>query len=109
MKLRQPLKIIPALSVAAVVSFATSFAQAGQADTAVKLTTGAQVYEKICSYCHETGIGPVIKGRQLPQVYIKHVVRNGNKAMPAFRVSDFDDKALAELADAINTSRVAKK
>ena len=42
-------------------------------------------YAKVCSYCHDKGIGPAIVGRQLPTVYIENVVRHGFRAMPSFR------------------------
>lgn len=45
---------------------------------------GKNVYDTICQHCHETGVGPVIKGRQLPVEYITHIVRHGFRAMPAF-------------------------
>lgn len=30
---------------------------------------GPEVYAKVCGYCHEQGVGPVIYGRALPPVY----------------------------------------
>lgn len=65
---------------------------------------GAQVYEKICRHCHEMGVGPAIKGRQLPTQYIERVVRFGNRAMPSFRPSEIDDAALGEVARLIGDS-----
>ncbi|QTQ30367.1 Cytochrome c family protein [Aromatoleum bremense] len=59
---------------------------------------GVQVYEKVCSHCHEANVGPVLKGRQLPVAYIERVVRHGNRAMPSFRPSEIDDAALADVA-----------
>lgn len=106
MKQRQLLSIIPALGVVAIVSLVATSAQA---DESAKWKNGAQVYQKTCSYCHDTGIGPVIKGRELPIDYVKQVVRNGLQAMPAFRVSEFDDMLLADLANIINSSRAVQK
>lgn len=68
-----------------------------------------QVYQKVCGHCHETGIGPEIKGRNLPAAYITHVVRHGNRAMPAFRLSDVDDKTLNQLALLISNSKLTDK
>ncbi|WP_036269200.1 c-type cytochrome [Methylocaldum szegediense] len=65
---------------------------------------GAEVYAKICAYCHDAGVGPVIKGRQLPPEYISLVVRQGLRAMPAFRSSFIDDKALQALGEYISKS-----
>lgn len=63
---------------------------------------GAEVYDKVCGYCHEDGkVGPPLLGRSLPPVYVQQVVRNGNRAMPAFRSAEIDDASLAKLADFI--------
>ena len=65
---------------------------------------GGEVYEKVCRYCHEANVGPVLKGRALPAEYIQRVVRQGNRAMPAFRSSEIDDSTLADVARRISTS-----
>lgn len=46
----------------------------------------------------------MIKGRQLPPEYISLVVRQGLRAMPAFRSSFIDDKALQALGEYISKS-----
>lgn len=56
-----------------------------------------EVYQKICAYCHETGVGPHIRGVFPPKFYVK-VVRHGMAAMPAFRPTDIDDAMLQKLA-----------
>ncbi|MGH8762893.1 MAG: c-type cytochrome [Nitrosospira sp.] len=63
---------------------------------------GAEIYAKVCGYCHESNVGPVIRGRDLPPAYIHSVVRNGNRAMPSFRSSEIDDESLAKLAEYIS-------
>lgn len=63
---------------------------------------GAEIYAKICAYCHEAHVGPQIRNRELPAAYIRAVVRNGNRAMPAFRPSEIDDESLIKLADFIS-------
>lgn len=63
---------------------------------------GAEIYAKICAYCHETHVGPQIRHRELPAAYIRAIVRNGNRAMPAFRPSEIDDESLIKLADFIS-------
>ena len=63
---------------------------------------GAEIYAKICAYCHEAQVGPQIRNRDLPAAYIRAVVRNGNRAMPAFRPSEIDDESLVKLADFIS-------
>jgi 4-cresol dehydrogenase (hydroxylating) cytochrome subunit len=65
---------------------------------------GPEVYAKVCSYCHDQQIGPVIRGRSLPPAYISAVVRNGNRAMPAFRGSEIDDESLKKVAEYISTN-----
>lgn len=66
-----------------------------------------QVYEKICGNCHDTGIGPVIKGRELPPEYYVHTVRHGLRAMPPFRPTDIDDAMLQRLAETLSRSKLA--
>lgn len=65
---------------------------------------GADVYSRVCQYCHEAGVSPELKGRELTLDYIKPIVRNGFRAMPAFRASFIDDKSLAALADFLEKS-----
>jgi len=60
---------------------------------------GEEIYAKVCAYCHETQVGPQIRNRELPIEYIRAIVRNGSRAMPAFRTSEIDDESLAKLAD----------
>jgi mono/diheme cytochrome c family protein len=60
---------------------------------------GAEVYAKVCAHCHEAGVGPVLRGRGLPAEFFKIFVRNGNRAMPAFRAAEIDDAALAQLGE----------
>lgn len=67
---------------------------------------GAEIYAKICAYCHETQVGPPIRNRALPPEYIRMVVRNGKQAMPAFRASEIDDESLARLADFISRKEI---
>jgi len=63
---------------------------------------GADVYAKICGYCHDVGVGPIIKGRQLPAEYTSQIVRHGLGAMPAFRSSVINDKALQALGEYVS-------
>jgi mono/diheme cytochrome c family protein len=70
---------------------------------------GEEVYAKVCGYCHQTGIGPVIKGRELPPEYTAHVVRHGLRAMPAFPASFIDDQALQEVAGYLLKSAAERK
>ena len=75
----------------------TQFYRAGQwKDTQV-------LYAKICGNCHDTGVGPVIKDRtDLAPEYYQLMVRNGNKAMPAFRITDIDTPTLVKLSQSLS-------
>lgn len=70
----------------------------GQPATAQTVNAGQQFYQKVCAKCHEAGIGPVLTGRGLPEATYINIARNGNRAMPAFRVTDIDDATLQQLA-----------
>ena len=63
---------------------------------------GAEVYTKICALCHETSVGPTIRGRSLDPMYVQLIVRHGSRAMPAFRASEIDDQSLAKLAEYVS-------
>lgn len=63
---------------------------------------GAEIYAKVCAYCHEANVGPKILNRELPVAYIRAIVRSGILAMPAFRSSEIDDESLAKLANFIS-------
>lgn len=68
------------------------------ADEGGNTNQGQQVYQQICQYCHETGIGPKITERQLPGSYTRFVVRNGLRAMPAFRTTEVSETEIAAVA-----------
>lgn len=63
---------------------------------------GAEVYTKVCGLCHDTKVGPALRGRDLDPLYIKLMVRNGSRAMPAFRASEIDDRSLEKLAEYVS-------
>ena len=67
--------------------------------------SGQNLYNKLCGYCHkaEVGVGPVLEGRGLPEVYVKAIVRNGFNAMPAFPASYVDDESIAQLVKYLST------
>ena len=66
------------------------------------------VWEKVCSRCHLTGVGPELRGRALPPEYVRTVVRNGLLAMPAFPHSSVDDASLDSVARFVALSRLPK-
>jgi mono/diheme cytochrome c family protein len=63
---------------------------------------GAEVYTKVCALCHDTKVGPILRGRELDPLYIQLMVRNGSRAMPAFRASEIDDQSLEKLAEYVS-------
>ncbi len=65
---------------------------------------GPEIYAKVCALCHETSVGPAIRGRGHDPLYIRLIVRNGMRAMPAFRASEIDDASLEQLAEYISKS-----
>src|SRR5450631_4268524 len=82
---------IPALLLASVA----------MADGSGQWQSGQEAYDKVCGYCHERGVGPVIKGLGMSPDVVRVVVRSGNLAMPAFRQSEIDDVTLAKIAEYI--------
>lgn len=87
------------------IIFATSNAWSAQDEKnnpGLAWKDGAEIYTKVCAYCHEAQVGPQIRHRNLPETYIRAIVRNGNRAMPAFRSSEIDDESVEKLADFIS-------
>lgn len=96
------------IAVAAVPNVAGAASEEAAAK-AFKWKDGAQVYAKVCGYCHDDGkVGPPILNRELPPAYVRAVVRNGNRAMPAFRSAEIDDESLAKLAEYISKKQNAQ-
>ena len=79
------------------------------ADSTGKWQSSQEIYSKVCGYCHEANVGPVITGRNLMPEYIQAIVRNGNRAMPAFRESEINDAALAGVVKLVSTSTSSLK
>lgn len=89
-----------------LLATATALVAAGHAnaDSTGKWQSSQEIYNKVCGYCHEANVGPVITGRNLMPEYIHAIVRNGNRAMPAFRESEINDAALAGVVKLVSTS-----
>ncbi|RIK94744.1 MAG: cytochrome c, class I [Burkholderiales bacterium] len=81
----------------AALALAT-IASSALADSSGKWQSGQEAYAKVCAYCHEANVGPVIKGRNLEVDYVRHMVRYGNRAMPSFRPTEIDDETLTQIA-----------
>lgn len=92
------------LAVAAAGLLANTACAESQDYSGVAFTwkDGTEVYAKVCGHCHETTVGPAIRGRDLPVDYIRSVVRNGFRAMPSFRSSEIDDASLEKVAEYIS-------
>jgi len=67
------------------------------------------VYTKVCAHCHDTEVGPAIKGRRLGAPMTMVMVRVGPSAMPAFRKTDVDDAMLKRLGEMIENSPAPAK
>ena len=65
------------------------------------------IYRSACVYCHETGVAPVLKGRQLDLAYIGERVRKGFGPMPAFKPSEIGVADLQALAAWLHASAPA--
>lgn len=62
-------------------------------------------YKQVCLSCHANGVGPDIRGRDLPVEAIKPFVRNGSRGMPAFPQSMLDDATLDGIAKLVSASK----
>ncbi len=98
---------VQSISLAVIITgmgMTTGIAWAGQDDAAPHFAwkDGAEIYAKVCALCHEATIGPILRGRDLDPLYIRLMVRNGSRAMPAFRASEIDDQSLEKLAEYVS-------
>lgn len=99
---------VPALRLL-IASVALATAGHAAADSTGRWQNGQEAYRKVCAYCHEANVGPVLTGRNLPPAYLTTIVRMGNRAMPAFRPSEINDEVLNSLAQFISASPSATK
>ncbi|SFN46371.1 Cytochrome C oxidase, cbb3-type, subunit III [Nitrosospira briensis] len=96
--------LVIVIAIAAATMTKAAFAAPPAPNGGFVWKDGPEVYTKVCGYCHEQGVGPVIRGRALPPVYIRNVVRNGSRAMPSFRIAEIDDESLTKLAEYISAN-----
>jgi len=54
-----------------------------------------QIWGASCGYCHDSGVGPPIKGARIAADAITAAVRQGLPGMPSFHPSEIDDRELA--------------
>lgn len=102
------MKYLRASRLLAAASILVSAGHAG-ADASGKWQSSQEVYNKVCGYCHEANVGPVITGRNLPTDYIGTIVRSGNRAMPAFRESEISNDVLAGVVQLVSTGKPGAK
>ncbi len=88
----------------AVVACAVLLPGLGWAQAAGRWRDAQQMYTQTCAYCHGAGVAVELRGGSLPPEYIAFVIRNGLRAMPAFRPSDFNDADITALVEMISTS-----
>jgi 4-cresol dehydrogenase (hydroxylating) cytochrome subunit len=99
---------LTALAAVAVLAGAVWAAPQQPAEQNFAWKDGAEVYTKICALCHETAVGPALRGRGLDPLYIGLIVRNGSRAMPAFRAAEIDDQSLKQLAEYVSKAGADK-
>ncbi|MEL0251967.1 MAG: c-type cytochrome [Novosphingobium sp.] len=66
---------------------------------------GTQVYARTCAYCHDHGVGPAIKGRELDPAAVRLMVRHGALAMPAFRQTEISEAELDAVGKMLSESK----
>ena len=84
---------------------ALSISTSAWAQAAGQWRDGEHLYSHLCQYCHETGVGPVLWGRDLAPDYVLATVRQGKAAMPAFRFTEIDDATLLKLGRIVASGR----
>lgn len=77
---------------------ALAAAGAARAQAAGQWRGPEAIWAASCSYCHETGVGPELRGIRLPPATIEKAVRSGFVQMPAFHPSEISDAELRSLA-----------
>ena len=82
---------------AAVITFSLIGAGACLAQAAAPARDPARVYAATCHFCHDTGIGPPIRGAHYPPAQIRFIVRHGDGAMIAFTPTAISHAELAAL------------
>jgi mono/diheme cytochrome c family protein len=88
-----------------VGAFASLCSVSTWAESAGQWQSGKQIYEQVCSHCHESLVAPKILGRKMAQDYVAFVVQRGQRAMPAFRPTDFNAQDMAKLTAFIQSGQ----
>ncbi len=92
---------VRSLALGCAIIAVCGWAGPAKAQAAGQWKDGLHLYTKVCANCHESGVGPIIRGRgeELAPEYYQFVVRNGLRAMPAFRPTDIDAPTLKQLSE----------
>jgi 4-cresol dehydrogenase (hydroxylating) cytochrome subunit len=90
----------------AVAALLASIAGAAVAADPGHIGPGQRFFDKTCAKCHTAGVGPELRGRNLPPEYFVAIARNGLNAMPSFRITDIDDATLLDVGKYLSTSTV---
>jgi mono/diheme cytochrome c family protein len=72
--------------------------------------TGRIVFANTCNPCHpggESGLGPALNDKPLPDFLVRLKVRNGLGSMPAFPESELDDDSLDAILEWMSALRDA--
>jgi mono/diheme cytochrome c family protein len=76
--------------------------------TSERLNLGEQTFMTHCNACHpggSAGLGPGLNDKPLPRWAIRHQVRSGHGAMPAFSEKRINDEQLTALVDYLKALR----
>ena len=68
------------------------------AQSAGEWRDASHLYASSCTYCHDTGVAPNLRGVGWPKEYVSVRVRMGYQAMPAFKPSEISESEIAALA-----------
>ena len=93
---RQPRRRCAALAAALLGLVALPHTAAAQ--SAGEWRDAAHLYSSSCTYCHDTGVAPNLRGAGWPKEYVAVRVRMGYQAMPAFKPSEVSEAEIAALA-----------
>lgn len=91
--------------VIAGVLAALAVSTSAWAQAAGQWRDGEHLYAQICQYCHETGVGPKLWGRELAADYVIATARQGRAGMPAFRFTEIDEATLRKLGEIVASGR----
>lgn len=69
-------------------------------DSSPEIARGREVFARHCHQCHpggEAGLGPALNNKPMAEWLVKHQIRHGLGAMPAFDSTKIDDADLEAL------------